>query len=248
MRKWWPVLLLILASTGCQNEANEEIPRKADYILAISWQPAFCELRPRKKECRTQTKNRYDASHFSLHGLWPQPRQNVYCGVNQENIDLDKDGKWLRLEKLKLTPENRKKLQKLMPGYQSGLHRHEWIKHGTCYREGDAETYYQDSVWLMQTINSSKLAQIFAQNVGSHVTTDTIRSALDSSFGAGAGNRVRVKCSLDKNSNRRIIVELTLALAGDIGETRDLSALILAAFPDKKKGCPGGIVDPVGLQ
>ena len=44
---------------------------RPDYLLAISWQPAFCQTHQKKAECRTQDKERYDADHFSLHGLWP---------------------------------------------------------------------------------------------------------------------------------------------------------------------------------
>ncbi len=55
---------------------------KPRYTLAVSWQPAFCEARTRTPECRSQTPGRFDASHFSLHGLWPEPYENVFCGVS----------------------------------------------------------------------------------------------------------------------------------------------------------------------
>ncbi len=51
-------------------------------ILAISWQPAFCEGQPNRPECRTQAGGRADASRFSLHGVWPQPRDRQYCGAS----------------------------------------------------------------------------------------------------------------------------------------------------------------------
>ena len=51
------------------------------YVLALSWQPTFCESNPKKPECRWQNGKRYDANHLSLHGLWPQPSNVAYCNV-----------------------------------------------------------------------------------------------------------------------------------------------------------------------
>ena len=45
-----------------------------EYVLAVSWQPAFCEGHADKPECASQTEARFDASNLTLHGLWPQPR------------------------------------------------------------------------------------------------------------------------------------------------------------------------------
>ena len=45
---------------------------------------------------------------------------------------------------LELSTDTRNELQIKMPGYASGLHLHEWYKHGTCYRE-TPEEYYQES-------------------------------------------------------------------------------------------------------
>src|SRR3546814_5265076 len=72
-------LLLLLAIAAI---AGHRPAAAADFfVLAVSWQPAFCETRPAKPECVTQDEDRFDASHFALHGLWPQPRGNVSCGV-----------------------------------------------------------------------------------------------------------------------------------------------------------------------
>jgi ribonuclease T2 len=48
-------------------------PDSIEYVLAASWQPAFC-ITPAgadKAECVSQTRDRFDATHFSIHGLWP---------------------------------------------------------------------------------------------------------------------------------------------------------------------------------
>lgn len=236
------ISLVLLLLNGCKLP----VPREADAILAISWQPAFCESKSRKKECRSQTKERFDASHFTLHGLWPQPRSKSYCDVSNKDIQRDKRGKWMQISRLELSGDLRAELQQVMPGMQSGLQRHEWVKHGSCYADTPTE-YYTDSLDLMTQINGSAMQKLFANNIGMHVNTTQIRAAMDESFGEGSGARIRVKCNTDQNSGRRLIVEITLALAGHIGGG-DIGKLMRTAFPDNKKGCPGGIIDPVGQQ
>jgi hypothetical protein len=105
----------------------------AEHVLAVSWQPAFCETRPRLPECRSQTADRFDASNFALHGLWPQPRSQAYCGVDERTVAQDKRRRWRDLPWERLDDDLWSRLRQAMPGTRSGLHKHEWIKHGTCY-------------------------------------------------------------------------------------------------------------------
>jgi len=99
--------------------------KPSQYLLALTWQPSFCEARPRKKECRTQTTNRYDAKHWSLHGLWPQPRNNTYCGVSDIDKGIDRNKRWHLLEPVKLSQQTSQALAFTMPGMASNLYRHE---------------------------------------------------------------------------------------------------------------------------
>ena len=213
-------------------------------LLAISWQPAFCDTRPNKTECRSQTSERFDADHFSLHGLWPQPRGVEYCSVSAQQKSDDKAGDWDKLPPVEVDAETRAELAKVMPGTQSMLERHEWTKHGTCYKT-TADEYYDDSLAVIGAINASKVRDLFAGAIGRSLTRDEIRAAFDESFGAGAGERVRVSCSRD--GNRRLIGELTIGLVGEITDEPDVSALIAAARPTDG-GCAEGIVDAVGFQ
>lgn len=231
------LLFSFVACTPTEGEAP-------DYVLAFSWQPAFCETRPRKKECRTQHADRFDAVHFSLHGLWPQPRSQVYCEVPKSEIDLDKQGKWRQLQPLELTQESRNELERVMPGSQSFLHRHEWLKHGTCHG-GSAQDYFDQSLSLMRKLNGSRLRELFAANIGEELSGEEIREALDADFGSGAGERLRIACKRD--GDRRLIVELTLGLTGVINDEPGMKQLIASAKPTDP-GCPGGIVDPTGFQ
>jgi ribonuclease T2 len=210
-------------------------------ILAASWQPAFCEGGSGKPECRQQSSTRFDASHFSLHGLWPTEE---YCGVSNKLEQLDRDGRWSALPPVELPAELQKALDQMMPGTRSQLERHEWIKHGTCFGTDEA-SYYGAATQLLTALNASKVRDLFADNIGKTLTRDQIREAFDDAFGTGAGQRVRIAC--DDDGKRRIISEITIGLWGAPGDRPNLGKLIRAARPTDG-GCIGGIVDPSGLQ
>lgn len=218
--------------------------RGTQYVLAVNWQPAFCETSSRKPECRRQTADSFEATNFTLHGLWPQPRDREYCNVPQQQRWDSQDGAWDDLPPIALPSGLRRDLDIVMPGSISRLDRHEWTKHGTCYGT-DQQGYFTDALDLMGALNASPVAQLFAGNIGKRVTLAQVRDAFDEGFGAGAGERVQMDCSND--GNRQIITELTIALTGEITGPDDLAQLIASAEP-MAGGCKSGIVDAVGLR
>ena len=253
-RRWAPVgcgtrtggTATTSGGTSAPNTSDQGTPssQRTKYVLAASWQPGFCETKPDKKECQNQTPERFDASHFALHGLWPQPRNQSYCKVDRADIEDDKAGRWSDLPEVTLQGATREELDKVMPGTQSQLERHEWIKHGTCYG-APMDEYFADALGMMRALNSSAVQQLFASHVGQFLSFDDISKAFDQSFGAGAGARVRMQCARD--NGRLIISELTIGLNGDITPQSSLADLIAAAQPTKTE-CPGGIVDAMGSQ
>lgn len=224
--------------------ADRAAAGRTKYVLAASWQPGFCETKPGKAECESQSAHRFDASHFTLHGLWPQPRSLSYCNVGQAAVADDKAGRWDRLPEVALDPATAAELERVMPGTRSHLDRHEWIKHGTCYGPS-MEEYFGDSLSVIRQLNVSPVQVLFVSRIGRFLSFDEIRAAFDEGFGAGAGDRVRMQCTRD--GGRLIISELTIGLAGEITPQARLADLIAAAAPTRTE-CPDGIVDPVGLQ
>lgn len=223
-------------------------PESTDNVIALSWQPAFCEARPGKKECIALNEGRLPsaATRLSIHGLWAQPRSRSYCAVSKTLRRLDQSGNWHRLPALELSEQTRKQLNDLMPGTESYLHRHEWIKHGTChFGSGAAEEYYTDTLWLTRAINESGLADYLYARVGQVVDTLDIRRLFDQKFGAGTGRRVQFHCTGD--GKRLLLQELKISLSGIIQPQADLAALLLAS-DEVSLGCPSGIIDPAGLQ
>lgn len=220
---------------------------KPEYVFALSWQPAFCETKATKPECRSQNPNEFDATHFTLHGLWPQPNGNFYCQVSASDKANDNPAHWGDLPPVNLDANTRAELDQVMPGTASKLDRHEWIKHGTCYGKSQQE-YFSDTLNLVRAVNASPVRDLFTGNIGKQITSDQIRGAFDAAFGKGAGERVRVSCLVDPSSGRRMIGELTLGLSGPIGPDSKLGDLLMASAPTGKAGCPKGTVDPIGFQ
>jgi len=137
-------------------------------ILVLSWHNAFCETHRYKKECKRSIFSfgggKYSEKHFVLHGLWPQPKSKIYCDVNSRDVTLDKHKQWNRLPSLGLNEDVQKRLQKVMPGFSSNLHKHEWIKHGTCYGT-DTSRYYEDAMSMVEQVNDSKVGDFFTKHI-----------------------------------------------------------------------------------
>lgn len=228
------------ANTPTPTTTPSRSPKTNDYLLALSWQPAFCQTHQGKKECKAQTTASTDAKQLSLHGLWPQPINNAYCDIDitQRTIDRRGEDGWRLLPELTYSADLRKDLAVAMPGLASNLDRHEWYKHGTCYGS-TPEVYFRDAVNALKQINSSAVGDLFSKNIGKTITANQIRDAFDKSFGKGTGERVNVRC------DGKRISELWINLRGaSISGT--MSDLIHQAPTVRKLDCTSGLVDPAG--
>lgn len=216
--------------------AKKKSKKQPEYLLALTWQPSFCETHSRKKECRTQTRNRYDATHWSLHGLWPQPRSNAYCDVSDMDKGVDRNKRWHLLAPVKLSQKTATELAFVMPAVASNLHRHEWIKHGTCYGS-NAEDYYSDSISLTKQINDSIVGKLFNRGVGKKVSLKQVRQHFDKAFGKGAGNKVDMRC--DKKGR---VSELWINLKGEIEDDTTIASLLKKSIR-AGSSCRIGVID-----
>lgn len=208
-------------------------------LLALSWHNAFCETHRSRKECQRDLFSfggkRYRESHFVLHGLWPQPRNNIYCDVDKTLVSLDKHHQWSRLPEPELDSELKEKLAKVMPGVSSNLQRHQWVKHGSCYGT-NAQTYFKDAIALTEQVNGSKVSRFFVNNVGKRATLKQVRFLFDNTFGKGSGKRVELRCQ------NGLITELWLHL-GNGGN--DLASALKSGKPVYSR-CQSGIIDRAG--
>lgn len=179
-----------------------------NYLLAVSWQPEFCETKPNKLECQTATPTRFDASHFTLHGLWPQ--SGSYCGVSKANKSADASNRWNKLPAVVLNSSTRADLHQKMPGTASYLERHEWIKHGTCSGLSQ-QAYFADALSLLNGVNAGSLTTLVAGKVGDTVTLDDLYGAVTQDLGPDAESAVEFLCVA--NGSRQALSEIRIHLS-----------------------------------
>ena len=227
------------ASATPKQEAKTTAPvagkQRSENLLALSWHNAFCETHRYKKECKRGFFAKKSGDNtFVLHGLWPQPRSKVYCNVPKRTIIADKHKQWRKLPEPKLTTQTQNALAEVMPGLSSGLHRHEWIKHGTCYGT-DAERYFSDALTFVKAIRQSGVADFFKQYTGKRVTLQRVRELFDEAYGKGSGKSVELRC------NRGMITELWLHLGSG-----DTLAQMLHNGKRIHSRCNRGIIDRAG--
>lgn len=151
---------------------------------------------------------------------------------------MDKRKLWEQLPELAISPNTYEDMIEVMPGVASYLHRHEWIKHGTCYSV-TPEEYFAESIMLTEQVNASAVRTFFAQNIGKTVRVSEIKDRFEQAFGPGAGKKIKVKCSTG------MITELWIHLKGEITSRSKLSELLKRA--DKAdNSCREGLIDAVG--
>jgi ribonuclease T2 len=206
-------------------------------MLVLSWHNAFCETHPHKQECRSNA-HVSGTGHLVLHGLWPQPRSNSYCNVPKKVVAKDKHHQWRALPTIDTEPETLELMDTYMPGYLSYLHKHEWIKHGTCYGT-DPDTYFHDALSLAREVDTSDVGKLLRANVGKRITLGQLRRAFERAFGAGAGMHLSMTC------DRGMLSELQIRLRGR-GDR--IAPLLTQAPVARKSRCNSGTVDPAGIQ
>lgn len=205
-------------------------------VLALSWQPGFCAHHKEKLECREATPHRYDATHFTLHGLWPNQRacneRYGYCG-DVHNTPSD----FCSYPEVPLTAETRKNLGQVMPSvaYGTCLERHEWWKHGTCWT-GEADAYFIEALRLVQFINESPVVtEVLHAAIGKSIDASALQNAIDAAFGSAASKKFELDCNQDHE-----LVEVRVSLPANVSADESLPALLQRA-PNAKRGCTGRI-------
>jgi ribonuclease T2 len=227
--------------------ACDEAPSFTHYILALSWQPAFCESHRDKPECRALDGGDYAAHRLALHGLWPNDNAGEspsYCGSWFTTKSDDRPAQWCELPEPELSAETRESLARIMPGTASCLDRHEWAKHGTCAGIGD-QAYFDGMLQLAAAVQATPLGQLIAGHVGRDLQRRQLIDAFEAAFGPGSGRALGLLCApgggYTNLSEIRIALKPT-ALDGAL----DRDDLYLEG-PAPRGTCPAIVhIDPVG--
>ena len=211
------IILAALALFAC-----DKGPEIDHYVLALTWQPAFCERNEDRPECRQLGSDDYAAGHLTLHGLWPNdgPGEGPsHCNVAPETKALDEPHSWCKLPEPKLSPETTTSLTPRMPGIESCLERHEWIKHGTCAGT-EADAYFRSALRLTDAIDKLKMSAVIGSSVGRFVNRQQLIVAFEEAFRAGSAQAVTFLCAEKGADSYLLEIRITLlptALNGTLG-------------------------------
>jgi ribonuclease T2 len=243
MNKLLAVITILLISISVSLQAKNKVGNFDHYILALSWQSAFCESKTKKPECRTQSKKHFSAYNFVLHGLWPNNLN--YCQVPKRIINKDKR-QWCKTPILELSKPVRKQLSQFMPGSLSCLQRHEWYRHGSCSGLS-ANNYFMLANKLVKKFSKSAFSQYVTKHIGKNVKRKNLLKAFDNSFGKGSRSYLALRCK--KVHGISLLTEIQIHLKKDLSNPTKFKHL----FPNKKPKihgtCPRRFkIDEVGIS
>lgn len=216
---WWvglaliAVLGIVAALVFFRNQSGDHRDRPQNEaagsdssLLALTWGPSLCTVDASVRGCRTGNVGRKGQA-FLLHGLWPQPSTQQYCGVTKQS------GKQKGPE---LPEDVRQRLAGMMSD-ASVLAPHEWFAHGTC--SGVTATEYFSIATTLTTQATAVLDAAFRDAQGRKLTVRSVRDLFDARFGAGSGGRVALACRKAEGRGE-VVYEVRLSLPS----VRDLRA------------------------
>jgi ribonuclease T2 len=207
--------ILALASLGGRALAEDT------FLLALSWQPAFCATRAASPEC-TDAAGR--PPRLVLHGLWPDWDVNGdgtrngaddFCLANPanrraiESLDAQarNTGNWRVLPAVTLSKATSTDLKNAMPGAEAALDRHEWWKHGTCSGLA-ADVYFAAAIALMRETERGSLARLIATHAGQTVQRKDLLDAFEQDFGSNAAKALLLDCDRGGGALQEVRIRL----------------------------------------
>jgi len=117
-----------------------------------------------------------------------------------------------------------------MPSAISGLHKHEWRKHGSCYGKSEA-AYFNDAIILLNQVNRSEIRNFFIRNRGRIITKESLNMAIKKSYG-NVTRKIQMICK------KGLITEIRFSLNGDVRKDK-ISKLLKRGKPFRG-GCQRG--------
>lgn len=183
-----------VANTACNTKSEID-----SVVFAMSWQPAFCEDKGSKPECKLSqfiAPETYQAKNFTLHGMWPNKNscgQNYgFCGDVKANVS-----DFCNYPEFAITSHAvEKDLATVMPSRAAGscLERHEWHKHGTC-QDLDSSKYFNRAIKILKNFNQSRTAALVRKYINkTNLKKADLLKSLDDSFGKGASKQFILIC------------------------------------------------------
>lgn len=220
---FWMAVLGCEPARGASRSASAcQTPDLHDsYVLAITWQPGFCEHvegSARKPECEWMAKGRLQVDHLTLHGLWPFRRE---CGTGYGQCG----GRPLDLRR-----ETIEYIRPWMPNFyvETNFGAYEWRKHGTCQTAMEDDTYFRRAVDAVATVNGSPPGRYLVEHIGGAISKRTFLAKVNSAVGdSRAGNSFLLLC------NGKYLYEIRVALPREFKEGGTLAELLGPDLPTR---------------
>jgi len=198
--------------------------------LVVSWGSSLCMVESSNELCTSGDVENMGQT-LILHGLWPQPFENQYCGIPQMLAERARKGQG-DFPPLDLSDAVRTSLESTMAG-SATVAAHEWYAHGTCSGV-TPDVYFSDASALTDQVRDA-LDPVFVDAQGGVVSLNTIRGRLDERFGPGAGERLKLTCRKATGEGSLVVdVRLSLppvAALRAVDGSMNLGELLLQAPP-----------------
>lgn len=238
------------AAAGC---AKRSLPALDGlWVLAVSWQPGFCESYPKGKPLPKECSAASLTDRFTLHGLWPQ--WDEFCVKTSDSADAERSPgptadrcsvERGALPEIPLPADLRTRLETVMPGTRSLLDRYEYFKHGSCSGL-EPEAYFKAAIALVEALNATSLRTFLVDRQGRDVSVDELCGEIGKALGEKAPaavegeSRNRIGFDADRRDH---LTELRFWLTPTPGGF----ALANAGFVPVKPGMPtlGGKARPL---
>ncbi len=211
-----------------------------DYVLALSWDPGFCENKPQSSECASLTPDSFAARHLTLHGLWPDQNGDShhdygYCGVPPEIRSLDTGSQWCRMPPFGLSQDASSRLEEVMPGANSStcLQMHEWYRHGSCSGLSP-DAFFGQAGGLVLAVAKSGLGRFLADHTGQTVSLASLVASFESDYGAGSSKNVSFGC-FGRGDGTAILSEVRIGLSKNLLPPEQLGQMLV---PQPSGNCP----------
>lgn len=235
------VAFSVLVTDRSKGSSANEPGVSSSSLLVVTWGPSLCKVEPSNPGCKTGHVANLGRTMI-LHGLWPQPPSEQFCGVSRAVADRARDLHGADMPSLNLPADVQTNLQSMMSD-AAALVPHEWYTHGTCAGLAP-DVYFGDAITLTDQV-SKILDPLFEKAQGGELSLGAVRDRFEAEFGAGAGDRVTITCR-DVEGEEFVIYEVHFSLppVSQFGAPEKKLSLgdLLVKGPTISAGCRRGSV------
>lgn len=215
---------------GAAGEVCSVANKQDSYVLAITWQPGFCEhvkYNGKKPECDAMNSGALAARNLSLHGLWPNRKE---CGTRYGSCSG---------ETFALSKDTIEKIAPWMPNffYERTFGAYEWNKHGKC-QSLSPDAYFIKAVSAVRVVNDSEVGKIVLGNVGKSFRVSEFFDRVKTRYGDKVASSITLVCT-----QRKYLQEIRVSLPLEFSTDRDLPQMVGNAVPAtaREVGCAGEV-------